>query len=169
MGRQEVKPGQWQTIRCKLGDYGIQAGERIACIGLVVENTSEDYEVFIGELSLIDPRVKYNPVRPDISATKVIREYNASLDFKLAWDVIPLVNREKDMPVMNEAVDTWYYEVYVRESPRGKARLVATTSSWAAYVCGVPVLLGGKGLWLGVRAVAPDGKRTSKITWERVK
>lgn len=167
--RQEVKPGQWQTIRCKLGDYGIQAGERIACIGLVVENTPEDYEAFIGELSLIEPRVKYNPVRPDILATKVIREYNDSLDFKLVWDVIPLVNREKDMPVMNEAVDTWYYEVYVRESPRGKVRLVATTTSWAAYVCGVPVLPGDKGLWLGVRAVAPDGKRTSKITWERVK
>ena len=164
----KVKPNEWQTMKCRLEDWGIQAGDRIACLGLVVENTPQSYEMYVGELSLVDPRVRYKPVRPDISAAKVIRKYNDSLDFKMIWNVLPLVNREKDMPVMNEAVDTWYFEVYVKESPKGKPRLVTTTTSWAAYVCGVPLSPGGKGLWLGVRAVAPDGKRVSKITWEKI-
>ena len=165
---QGVKPNEWQTMKCRLEDWGIREGDRIACLGLVVENTTESYELFVGELSLVDPRVRYKPERPDISAVKVIREYHDSLDFKLVWNVLPLVNREKDMPVMNEAVDTWYFEVYVKESSRDKPRLVATTTSWAAYVCGVPFSPNRDGLWLGVRAVAPDGKRVSKIAWEKV-
>ncbi len=165
---QAVKPNKWQTMECKLEDWGIREGDRIACLGLLVENTTEDYEMFVGELSLADPRVRYKPVRPGISTAKVIREYRDSMDFKLVWNVLPLVNREKDMPVMNEAVDTWYFEVYVKESPRGKPRLVATTTSWAAYVCGVPVAPGGNVLWLGVRAIAPDGKRMSRMTWEKI-
>ena len=55
----------------------------------------------------------------------------------------------------------------MKEASKEKPRLVATTTSWAAYVCGVPAE--GNELWLGVRAVALDGKRVSKIAWEKVK
>lgn len=47
--------------------------------------------------------------KPEITKVEIIRTYTDSLDFKLIWNVIPWVNREKDMPVMNEAIDTWYF------------------------------------------------------------
>lgn len=159
---------EWLTVTCKLGDFGWKENEHIACIGFVIEDTSDDFEMFIGELALTDPKMKYKPVKPEITKTKIIREYADSLDFKLVWNVIPWVNREKDMPVMNEAIDTWYFEVYVKDSPRAKPRLIATTTSWAAYVCGVPLSENSKDCWLGVRAISPDGKRSSKVAWSKV-
>ena len=160
---------EWQTVTCKLGNFGWNENDHVACIGLVVENTSDDFEMFIGELALTDARMKFKPVKPEITKAEIIRTYADSLDFKLVWNVIPCVNREKDMPVMNEAIDTWYFEVYLKDSSKARPRLITTTTSWAAYACGVNVKAMSEVLWLGVRAVAPDGKRSSKIVWQEVK
>ena len=160
---------EWQTVTCKLGNFGWNENDHVACIGLVVENTSDDFEMFIGELALTDARMKFKPVKPEITKAEIIRTYADSLDFKLVWNVIPWVNREKDMPVMNEAIDTWYFEVYLKDSSKARPRLITTTTSWAAYACGVNVKAMSEVLWLGVRAVAPDGKRSSKIVWQEVK
>ncbi|OUN63461.1 MULTISPECIES: endo-beta-N-acetylglucosaminidase [Butyricimonas] len=160
---------EWQTVTCKLGNFGWNENDHVACIGLVVENTSDDFEMFIGELALTDARMKFKPVKPEITKAEIIRTYADSLDFKLVWNVIPWVNREKDMPVMNEAIDTWYFEVYLKDSSKARPRLITTTTSWAAYACGVNVKAMSEVLWLGVRAVAPDGKRSFKIVWQEVK
>lgn len=160
---------EWQTVTCKLGNFGWNENDHVACIGLVVENTSDAFEMFVGELALTDARMKFKPVKPEITKAEIIRTYADSLDFKLVWNVIPWVNREKDMPVMNEAIDTWYFEVYLKDSSKARPRLITTTTSWAAYACGVNVKAMSEVLWLGVRAVAPDGKRSSKIVWQEVK
>lgn len=160
---------EWLTVTCKLGNFGWNEKDHVACIGLVVENTSDDFEMFIGELALTDARMKFKPVKPEITKAEIIRTYADSLDFKLVWNVIPWVNREKDMSVMNEAIDTWYFEVYLKDSSKARPRLITTTTSWAAYACGVNVKAMSEVLWLGVRAVAPDGKRSSRIVWQKVK
>lgn len=160
---------EWLTVTCKLGNFGWNENDHVACIGLVVENTSDDFEMFIGELALTDARMKFKPVKPEITKAEIIRTYADSLDFKLVWNVIPWVNREKDMSVMNEAIDTWYFEVYLKDSSKARPRLITTTTSWAAYACGVNVKAMSEVLWLGVRAVAPDGKRSSRIVWQKVK
>lgn len=74
---------------------------------LVSENMSNDFEMFSGELALTDARMKFKLVKLEITKAEIIRTYADSLDFKLVWSVIPWVNRDKDMPVMNEAIDTW--------------------------------------------------------------
>ena len=155
----------------KIKDYIINLKENIDILEYIKEMVGDEPETIL-PVNFINRKSVHDEV-----ATS--SESKLTLDRELWYDVDGnftyfykkmVISPSPDVTArMNEAVDTWYYEVYVRESPRGKARLVATTTSWAAYVCGVPVLPGGKGLWLGVRAVAPDGKRTSKITWERVK
>ena len=94
------------------------------------------------------------------------RTYN-SLDFKFSWDCESSKNdSDPYIPVYNEDVDTWYFEVYVQAKDE-EAILCGTTSSWAHYVVGAPVSAKQNvtDYRIGVCAVAPDGKTKSEITW----
>ena len=141
----------------------------VALIGLKFENTPTNYDVFIGEMAIV-PAKTFAPIKPVITTeeSKILkkRTYN-SIDFKFSWDCESSKNdSDPSIPVYNEDVDTWYFEVYV-QAKDGEPVLCGTTSSWAHYVVGAPVSANNEisDYRIGVCAVAPDGKTKSETTW----
>lgn len=161
-----TKAGEWETIEAKASEIGMTGN--VALIGLKFENTPATYDIYIGEMSII-PNKTYSPVQPTINETANIlkkRTYN-SIDFKFSWECESSKNdADPYIPVYNEDVDTWYFEVYV-QAEDGDPVLCGTTSSWAHYVVGAPVSANNEvtDYRVGVCAVAPDGVTKSPITW----
>ena len=84
------------------------------------------------------------------------------------YETIKLIWKAKDSEdpwttVYNDDVDTWYYEVMVREDG-GEPKMVNRTTSWAAVTV-VQLTATSKTFEMGVRAVAPDGVTRSEIAW----
>lgn len=160
-----AKEGEWTKNEWTLSDWGIKSGDVIACMGVEVENTSDDYKLYIGGMELVNPSKKYSPVKP----TLVTSGYTIDMDYsaynfetvKLIWNAKKAANAWD--PVYNDEVDTWYYEVMFSEDG-GEAKLANRTTSWAA-VTAVPVSSTCKKFKVGVRAVAPDGVTRSEIAW----
>lgn len=162
-----TKAGEWETIEAKASEIGMTGD--VALIGLKFENTPATYEILIGEMAII-PTKTFNPVKPVITTQEnnilKKRSYN-SLDFKFSWDCESTKNdADPSIPVYNEDVDTWYFEVYVQAEGEDPI-LCGTTSSWAHYVVGAPVSTNNEvtKYRVGVCAVAPDGVTKSDITW----
>ena len=162
-----AKEGEWTTISAKASEIGMNGN--VALIGLKFENTPSTYEILIGEMAII-PTETFTPVQPKITTDEENilkkRTYNA-LDFKFSWDCeSPKNDADPSIPVYNEDVDTWYFEVYVQAEGE-EPILCGTTSSWAHYVVGAPVSANNEvtDYRVGVCAVAPDGKTKSEITW----
>lgn len=162
-----AKEGQWTTFSKKASEIGMNGN--VALIGLKFENTPTNYDVFIGEMSIV-PAKTFAPVKPAITTeeSNILkkRTYN-SIDFKFSWDCESSKNdADPYLPVYNEDVDTWYFEVYV-QAKDGEPVLCGTTSSWAHYVVGAPVSANNEvtDYRIGVCAVAPDGKTKSETTW----
>ncbi len=156
--------GEWTNFTAKALKMGIK-GE-VALLGIKFENTDENYEVLLGELGIVPNKV-YTPATPTITIApeKIFlnRTYN-SLDFKLIWKSKDQDPNKLDIPIYNEDVDTWYFEIW--SQPRdGKATLCGITTSWAHYVVGAPSDPYNKEYRVGVRAVAPDGKTFSDFSW----
>lgn len=162
-----AKEGQWTTFSKKASEIGMNGN--VALIGLKFENTPTNYDVFIGEMAIV-PAKTFAPIKPVITTeeSKILkkRTYN-SIDFKFSWDCESSKNdSDPSIPVYNEDVDTWYFEVYV-QAKDGEPVLCGTTSSWAHYVVGAPVSANNEisDYRIGVCAVAPDGKTKSETTW----
>lgn len=162
-----AKEGQWTTFSKKASEISMNGN--VALIGLKFENTPTNYDVFIGEMSIV-PAKTFAPVKPAITTeeSNILkkRTYN-SIDFKFSWDCESSKNdADPYLPVYNEDVDTWYFEVYV-QAKDGEPVLCGTTSSWAHYVVGAPVSANNEvtDYRIGVCAVAPDGKTKSETTW----
>ena len=162
-----IVQGKWSTVKIKASELGLKAGDVIGCIGLSVEGTDKDYAVLLGEMSFIPKLYKKTPVTPVITHTNVMKRVYNRADFKVIFDV-PFSGTRKDeyqdCPIYNEEVNSWYYEVYVKQGE--KETLVTATTSWAAYVVSAPFDVNGdKKVKLGVSAVALDGKSESEIAW----
>ena len=162
-----AKQGQWTTFAKKASEIGMNGN--VALIGLKFENTPASYDVFIGEMAIV-PAKTFAPVKPVITTeeSNILkkRTYN-SIDFKFSWDCESSKNdSDPYLPVYNEDVDTWYFEVYVQAKDEEPV-LCGTTSSWAHYVVGAPVSANNEvsDYRIGVCAVAPDGKTKSETTW----
>ena len=71
-----------------------------------------------------------------------------------------------DEKTYNDEVDTWYYEIFFQQRNQ-KEQLLTATTSWAAYVIDAPMVPGFENREgrFGVRAVSPDGKQKSEISW----
>lgn len=157
------KQGEWTTFTATAEQLGLNAGDKVAMMGLLVENTSADYQLYVGEMALRNPSQVFNTATPTIKEVEVLRgRYNAC-DFKVRYSSKDEVNGEK---VYNDEVDTWYYEIYFQQDG-GEQQLLTATTSWAAYVIDAPMISGadkrnGK---IGVRAVSPDGINGSEIVW----
>ena len=155
--------GKWSTFTVKASDLGLAAGDKVAMMGLVVENSPADYQLHVGEMALRNKAQSFNTVTPTIKQVQVLRgRYNAC-DFKLQY----ASKEEKDWEkTYNDEVGTWYYEIYFQQKGQEEKLLTATTS-WAAYVVDAPMLSGAdkRECRFGVRAVAPDGKQGSAIVW----
>ena len=160
------KEGEWTTFEKELSALGINSSSQIAMIGLVVEGTTENYDLHIGELAVRNPQTAHTPIQPNIEETEIIRGQYNTVDFKLRYASKPETNGKK---YYNEDVDTWYYEIYYQQKGQNEMLLTATTS-WAAYVVDAPIAKEGeREARFGVRAVAADGKTKSDINWTEFK
>ena len=155
--------GKWSTFTVKASDLGLAAGDKVAMMGLVVENSPADYQLHVGEMALRNSTQLFNTATPTIKQVQVLRgRYNAC-DFKLQYASKDESDWEK---TYNDEVGTWYYEIYFQQKDQPQQLLTATTS-WAAYVVDAPMVSGNdkRDCRFGVRAVAPDGKQGSEIVW----
>ena len=155
--------GKWSTFTVKASDLGLAAGDKVAMMGLVVENSPADYQLHVGEMALRNSTQLFNTATPTIKKVEVLRgRYNAC-DFKLQYASKDESDWEK---TYNDEVGTWYYEIYFQQKGQ-KEQLLTATTSWAAYVVDAPMVSGNdkRDCRFGVRAVAPDGKQGSEIVW----
>ena len=160
------KEGEWTTFEKELSALDITSSSQIAMIGIVVENTPENYDLHIGELAVRNPQTIHNPLQPKIEDTEIIRGQYNTVDFKLRYASKPETNGEK---YYNEDVDTWYYEILYQQKGQDEM-LLTTTTSWAAYVVDAPIAKEGeRKARFGVRAVAADGKTKSQTSWTEYK
>lgn len=166
---ESVKAGEWNTISFTAADLGLKANDVIATMGLAFENTDANYQINIGELSLIPASYNKTPRAPRIvSVTPCKRTYKA-VDFKMTWSMLDEGKEDispnyPGCPTYNEDVDTWYYEVYIKTEDSEPTLLTATTS-WASYVIDAPLPVENTEKYMvGVRAIGLNGS-TSEITW----
>ena len=155
--------GKWKTFTVKASELGLAAGDKVAMMGLVVENTPANYELRVGEMALRDNAKDFATVAPTIKKVEILRgRYNAC-DFKMQYASKEESGWEK---TYNDEVGTWYYEIYFQQKDQPQQLLTATTS-WAAYVVDAPMVSGAdkRDCRFGVRAVSPDGKKGSEIVW----
>lgn len=155
--------GEWTTFTATLDQLGIQSGDKIAMIGIVVDNTEADYAMYVGELAVRNPSQTFAPVAPTVKEVEILRGYDNTVDFKMRY---ASVEETGGVKTYNDEVDTWYYEIFFQQKDHEAQYLTATTS-WAAYVIDAPMVSGydGRQGRFGVRAVAPDGKQKSEISW----
>lgn len=161
-----VEAGKWHTVNWNLSDWGLKSGDVIATLGILAENTADNYEAYIGEFSILTNK-QYNPVTPKIRPN--FKQYldKSGYDFvtfKMIWD--SKINEDKWEVVYNEDVDTWYFEILLQD--KNGLRVVNTTTSWAAMTV-AQLDMSSPEVKIGVRAVAPDGKTRSEIAWADAK
>lgn len=164
---EKVTAGKWNTITIKASELNLKTDDQIACIGLSFRNTTSTYSTLLGELGFIPASFDKKPVTPVITKTKIMKRYYNRADFKVVFDM-PFDGERKaeyeGCPVYNEEVNTWYYEIYIKQGEQ--ETLLTTTTSWAAYVVDAPLKdAADQTFQIGVRAVGMDGKTASEITW----
>ncbi|MCP9610548.1 endo-beta-N-acetylglucosaminidase [Coprobacter tertius] len=157
-----AKSGEWTEFKSNANK--LQMNGKVACIGVTVENTSADYEILLGEFSIVNNNKQWNPVAPQITLTRILdRKYN-NIDYKIIFKSRDQAPNDPATPIYNEDVDTWYFEIW-SQPEGGEPTLCTATTSWAAYVVGAPALPNVSRYRIGVCAVAPDGKTKSEIVW----
>ena len=143
-------------------------GQTIALMGLKFENTTADFKVLIGELSLTRG-TSASPGMPTVTMTKTMARNYKGVDTKIVFDMSAYdknaSGRKQYESMYNVDVDAWYYKIYTQQEGEEPVLCTATTS-WAAYVVGAPydVQKGGK-FRIGVASVSLDGKSESATAW----
>ena len=89
------KAGEWTTFEKELSALGINSSSQIAMIGLVVEGTTENYDLHIGELAVRNPQTAHTPIQPNMEETEIIRGQYNTVDFKLRYASKPETNGKK--------------------------------------------------------------------------
>ena len=143
-------------------------GQVLAQLGLKFENTTLDFKVLIGEISLTRG-TSLTPGVPTVKTSKTMARNYKGVDVKVVFDMTAhdknSSNRQAYQSIYNSDVNTWFYKIYTQQEGFEPVLCTATTS-WAAYVVGAPYYLekGGK-IRIGVSAVSLDGKNESAISW----
>ena len=141
-------------------------GETLAMIGLKFENTTADFKVLIGEISLTRG-TSATPGVPTITMSKTMARNYKGVDMKVVFDMTSNFkgSRQSYESIYNSDVKTSLYKIYTQQEGCDAVLCTATTS-WAAYVVGAPydANKGGK-IRIGVSAVSMDGKSESSIAW----
>ena len=132
----------------------------LALIGLKFSNTTSNFKILIGEISLTRGESP-TPSKPEITTSKVLARNYKGVDVKVVYEM----PSNLPAPVYNADVDTWFFKIYTEQEGEEKVMCTATTS-WAAYVVGAPYdIEKGGTIRIGVSAVSKDGKSESEIAW----
>ena len=156
----------WQEVRTPInsGRNGLKVhNATLALIGLKFTNTSPDFEILIGEMSVVRG-TSPTPSAPVITKSKTLARNYKGVDLKIIFKM-NYTPSSAEVPVYNSDVNTWYYKVYTQQKGSDQVMCTATTS-WASYVVGAPydVTKGGQ-VRIGVSAVSLDGKGESPVSW----
>ena len=158
----DAESGAWHTFSTTAGAAGMEGN--VALIGISYDDTPADYHMLLGEFAIV-PDKAYTPVKPTVSSTEFLERTFNSVSYKIIWDCKPLqAKSDASLPVYNDDIDTWYFEVY-SQAEGGEPKLDGVTTSWAHYVVGAFSDPAVKNYRFGVRAVSPDGKTASEIAW----
>ena len=152
--------GEWTKTAGEIGMTG-----HVAVLGLCFTDTPQDYKMLVGEMGIV-PQHTYVPVKPTIKRFDFLeRNYN-NVSYKLIWDCgkSDASKADPSVPTYNDDVDTWYFEVYSQAKGQPE-KLDGVTTSWAHYIVGAYAEPDVTEYRFGVRAVAPDGRTASEITW----
>ncbi|MGL4293091.1 MAG: endo-beta-N-acetylglucosaminidase [Bacteroidales bacterium] len=158
---------QWLEAKIKVGtgrnDLRI-AGKTLAMMALKFTQTTSDFKVYIGEVSLMRSATP-TPEAPIYRTSEMLGSNYKGVDMKIFFKMVENYPAPNADPVYNADVNTWYYKVYTQQEGCEPVMCNATTS-WAAYVVGAPYNneVGGK-MRIGVSAVSVDGNSESPITW----
>lgn len=154
----------WVEKVIKVGSTPLQIqmnNKTLAMLGLRFNNTSSDFKVLIGEIS-IKRGDAVTPAAPTLVKTKALGASYRGVDFKLTYK---MKDSENAVPVYNDEVGVWYYKIYYQQEGCEPVMCTATTS-WGAYVVGAPYdEEAGNKFRVGVSAISIDGDSESAITW----
>ena len=143
-------------------------GQTLAQLGLRFTNTTSDFKVLIGEMSLTRG-TSTTPGAPTVKSSKTMARSYKGVDMKIVFDMTShdknSSGRQSYQSIYNTDVNTWFYKIYTQQAGCEPVLCTATTS-WAAYVVGAPYdyTKGGQ-IRIGVSAVSLDGKSESDIVW----
>lgn len=162
-----TEEGEWQEKTVIVGPARANlklAGKTMAVMGLKFENTTSDFKVLIGEVSLVRNTAP-TPNAPVITKSAVLKANYLGVDAKVIFKMKDRSATNPEEPIYNSDVDAWFYKVYTQQE--GEDAIMATaTTSWAAYVVSSPYKSEKvKKVRIGVSAVSVDGKSESPITW----
>ncbi|MBQ7820233.1 MAG: T9SS type A sorting domain-containing protein [Bacteroidales bacterium] len=173
----EIKGGTpdengWITVETQVGGRsGIKLNDKVlAQLGLKFKNTSDDFKVLIGQISLTRGKVgKSNkPATPTIEKSRMMSRNYKGVDMKIIYNMeSAYAGEEKELwePIYNNEVETSYFRIYTQQEGE-EAKVFTATTSWAAYVVAAPYdAVKGGGLRIGVSAVSLDYETESEIAW----
>ena len=163
----DIENDSWIEKKIKVGVNGLDLnGETLALIGLKFENTSDDFKLLIGEISL-NRGTSVTPGVPKVISSSAMQVTYNGVDAKIIFDMSENYSGSRQLyeTIYNSDVDTWFYKIYTQQEGEEPV-LCTSTSSWAAYVVGAPynTMNGGK-FRIGVSAVSMDGNSESNIAW----
>ena len=161
---------EWKVKEIKVANRnGLKLnGQTLAQLGLRFTNTTSDFKVLIGEMSLTRG-TSTTPGTPTVKSSKAMARNYKGVDMKIVFDMTAhdknSSGRQSYQSIYNSDVNTWFYKIYTQQEGCEEVLCTATTS-WAAYVVGAPYDLekGGR-IRIGVSAVSLDGKSESTPAW----
>lgn len=162
----DIERGEWIEKVITVSNSGRDAlkmsGKTLAMIGLKFEETSADFKIRLGELSIT--RGSYDrPKTPTIVKGISLQNNYKGYDFKLIYKMADL-KADKTI-TYNDEVKTWYYKIYTQQRG-GAIEFCTATTSWAAYVVGAKYDASkSREVRYGVSAVSLDGRLESDIAW----
>ena len=161
----------WITVETSIGGRGgIKINDKtIALLGLKFKNTSEDFKLLIGQISLTRGKVgKYQPQSPTVEKSKMMARNYKGVDMKIIYNMEDAYTgpaKEAWEPIYNNEVETSYFRIYTQQEGE-EAKVFTATTAWAGYVVGAPYdQEKGGGLRIGVAAVSLDYETESEIAW----
>ncbi|MBR3608863.1 MAG: T9SS type A sorting domain-containing protein [Bacteroidales bacterium] len=162
----------WITVETPIGGRsGIKLNDKvIAQLGLKFQNTSDDYKVLIGQVSLTRGKVgnSNRPSAPTVEKSRMMARNYKGVDMKIIFnmnDAYSGAAKKAWEPIYNNEVETSYFRIYTQQEGE-EAKVFTGTTSWASYVVAAPYdAVKGGGLRIGVAAVSLDYETESEIAW----
>lgn len=167
IGTLNANPDVWveKTITVGTGRTNLKiANKTLAMLALKLTNTSSDFKINIGEISLTRGTSAL-PQTPIYRAAEVLKRDYQGIDMKVSYKMVEDYPNASGEPIYNSDKGVSYYKIYTQQEGTEPIMCTATTS-WAAYVVSAPYNeeLGGR-IKIGVSSVSLDGKLESSIAW----
>lgn len=161
----ETANKEWKENSAEI--TGLNAGDVISRIGLRVKGNGSDYDLYVGKLEINDA-VQTTPasIAANSLMAEVKEETTQSMSVKLSWGVEGEGTARKDYGMTyNDERNIDHFEVVYKSGENGTPHVVATTSSWAAFLGNIIFENNSEKPYFGVRSVSTDLKTYSPIEW----